>query len=82
VRTKGEQKANRYTLQTEIAATPTKQTVGTRVNRYTPRCHPERGAAQPTRDLSSVSLPRPSLYFLPTPEILITNPRLEIDAND
>ena len=33
-RPKGETKSNRYTLQTEIAATPTKQTVGTRVNRY------------------------------------------------
>jgi hypothetical protein len=70
---KGEQKTNRYKLQTEIPATPTKQTTGTRVNRYTPRCHPERGAAQPTRDLSSVSLPRPSPYFLPTPEILKTH---------
>jgi hypothetical protein len=31
---KGEQKSNRYTLQIEITATPTKQTAGTRANRY------------------------------------------------
>jgi hypothetical protein len=36
-RAKGEQKSNRYTLQTKIAATPTKQTAGTRVNRYRKR---------------------------------------------
>jgi hypothetical protein len=33
-RPRGETKANRYTLQTEIAATSTKQTADTRVNRY------------------------------------------------
>ena len=69
-RPKGETKSNRYTLQTEIAATPTKQTTGTHVNRY---------------EIGRRGGPL-LLYSSAIHESPVTNhrfePGLEIDAND
>jgi len=96
--------SNRYSLQIEIAATPTKQTVGTRANRYNLPIRPGlrvctckpcvsrcQSASRATIGSRGISLPPPrpsktSPHLLPGPDPeasgLITNPRLEIDAND
>jgi hypothetical protein len=74
---------NRYSLIIEITATPTKQTAGTRANRYNlpirpgPWVSPWRAEA-----FRAKAAHKTSPHFLPGPKILITNPRLEIDAND
>jgi len=46
---------NRYTLQTEIAATPTKQTTGTLVNRYKNRPARRPTLSSPTRDFANAT---------------------------
>jgi hypothetical protein len=54
-----------------------------RISRKSPLDDNGPNSAAHRRCLAPLALaPHPSLFFLPRHKILITNPRLEIDAND